>query len=59
MSDKDILKEYVSIAITEDLRALALEYAVTMEFSELEVVVVELKVRYSRDKQLTEEMTKK
>ena len=58
MSDLTILAKYVSIASTEDLRALALEYAASMAYPELEVVTDELKSRYSRDKQLTE-VTKK
>jgi len=53
MSDKEILMDYVKIAPLDDLRALALEYAVALEYEELAIVTKEIKSRHEQDRQLT------
>ncbi len=47
------LVEYLKIGPTEDLNALALEYAVNEQFTLLGMVVIELKKRANEDKAMT------
>jgi hypothetical protein len=52
--DNGILVKYVAIAETEDLRTLALEYAVDHDWGELEIVTLEIEKRVKADKAETQ-----
>lgn len=56
--DNGVLVNYVKIAGTEDLRILALEYAIDHDWAELEIVTMEIEKRKEADKAETQKRIK-